>query len=267
MNVNVNLEGKEITKSLVDLFSPITEFAGAIGDQVRIYRELSTLKTLKRAKEIAQENHITLTTPPLKFLVPFIENSSLEDDADETMREMWAKLLVSSSTEYKSEKSRFIRILNELSPQEAKLINYICDNPDKKQTLNYEDVEGDWTDSTVYITIRDLLHKTGESNFTGIDYEQIYTDLKNELEEPGSIISAFLVFNGTKKHYPYEELYFSPRSEFDELWDYVPISLLISLGLIGKFVSSEYWFDDVGIEIQAYYITPLGGSFYKACIE
>lgn len=267
MNVDIKLEGKEITKSLVDLFSPVTEFAGAVGDQVRIYRELSTLKTLQRAKEIADKNNITLTAPPIKFLVPFIENSSLEDDADEIMREMWAKLLVASSSDFKQEHNRFIRMLNELSPKEAKLIHYICNNSNDEMKAHYDDVEGDWSDSSVYIAVRKLLKKSDKNDFRTIDYEKFYSDLKQKLEYPGSIINFLWVVTGRKNQYPYDELFSSPRSEFDDLWDYVPISLLLSLGLIGKFVSPEYWFDDVGIEVHAYYVTPLGGSFYKACIE
>lgn len=267
MNVNVKLEGKEITKSLIDLFSPVTELAGAIGDQVRIYRSLSTLKTLQRAKEIAEENNITLTAPPLKFLVPFIETSSLECEAEVSMREMWAKLLVASSSEFKSEHSRFIRILNELSPKEAKLLNYICNNSNNIEGVFYDDVEGDWANSSIYITLKKLLDETNEKDMAAIDYEKFYADLKNELEPPGSVINFLWVVKGSQNHYPYDELFSSPRTTFDDLADYVPISLLLSLGLIGKFISPEYWFDDVGIEVQAYYITPLGGSFYKTCVE
>jgi len=39
--INVKLEGKEIAKLVCDLFSPLTEVAGVIGDQIRVYRQLS----------------------------------------------------------------------------------------------------------------------------------------------------------------------------------------------------------------------------------
>ena len=125
MPIHINLSGKEIAKSITDLFSPLTELAGLIGDQVRVYRHLALLRTMHRAKEIAEEEGIKMDLPPLKFLIPFMEQCSLENEDDEILIEMWSKLLVASSENFKPEHNLFVRILGELTPSEVKLLQYI----------------------------------------------------------------------------------------------------------------------------------------------
>jgi len=267
--VDIKLEGKEIAKSVCDLFSPLTELSGAIGDHIRIYRKLSVLKTLKRAEEKAKKEHIKLDTPPLKFLIPFIENASLEEE-DSSLIDLWAKLLVSSSTEFKAEHNLFIRILNELSPNEAKAFNYIAKShihdSFKGHESHYEDVESDWDDTFAYIKIKDLLSKQKEKDLHKINYSDFERQLKEGYQQPGVVIYFFYVCTGKEKEYYTESLYDSPRTDFDNLFEPVSLSMLVSFGLIRKFESPEYWFDDIGISIYVYTLTPLGSSFYYSCV-
>lgn len=270
--VDIKLEGKEIAKSVCDLFSPLTELAGAIGDHIRVYRTLSVLKTLKRAKQIAQEEDLILETPPLKFLVPFLENASLEDENDDLLIELWAKLLVSSSSDFHGEYNLFIRILNELSPDEAKAFKYIAnshihDNFNGHGT-HMEDVSSDWSDSFAYIKIKDLLSEYETKDYKNIDYSDFEQRLKSGHQPPGVYIYFLLVATGNEEQKKYDDwIYDTPRCDFDDMFGPVNISMLISLGLIRDFQSPDYWFDDLTITVYAYMLTPLGASFYDACIN
>ena len=99
--VNVEVGKKSVDKlvdAVIDVFSPGTELLGALGDAVRLGRVEMAAKITRRAGEIASENGMALRTPPLKFLVPFYEKASLEDEQDDTLTERWANLLVSSSS-------------------------------------------------------------------------------------------------------------------------------------------------------------------------
>lgn len=269
--VNIKLEGKEVAKSIIDLFSPLTEIAGAIGDNIRVYRKLSVLRTLKRAKEIAEKEELTLETPPVKFLVPFIENSSLEKENDDLLIDLWARLLVSSSTDFQGEYNLFIRILNELSPDEAKAFQYIAKSPIHDSYKGYythlEDVSDNWSDSFAYINIRDLIAEYQTTNLLDIDYENFEQKLKSLYQTSGTFIYFFNVSEGKEKQYPIQEVYSSSRCDFDDLFEPVTISMLISLGLIRDFRSPEYWFENISIELYVYTVTPLGASFYDACMN
>jgi len=74
--VEVKIEGtKELSNALVEMFSPVTEALGALGDRVRIYRQISLLRSFKRAKAIASSEGLILTEPPLKFLVHILRTA------------------------------------------------------------------------------------------------------------------------------------------------------------------------------------------------
>jgi hypothetical protein len=93
-------------KAWLDVISPITEWAGLKGDQLRHKRELLRIQqeaSLNRIAELAQNKiksqSLSISPVPTKFLVPFLERASLEDDTSD-LCERWADLLVSAATEY-----------------------------------------------------------------------------------------------------------------------------------------------------------------------
>lgn len=265
--ININLGGKEIAKSVCDLFSPLTEFSGAIGDHIRVYRKLSVLKTLKKAEEIAKERGIELEAPPIKFLIPFLENSSLEEADDNVLIELWAKLLVSSSTDFKREYNLFIRILNELSPIEAKIFNHIANSSIHDSftgiRIHMEDVATDWDNDFALKRLKDTIAEYKSTPLTEIDYSEFEHRLRSKYQTPG----VYIYFLWVTSPLLDDHLYDTPRCEFDDFSDPVAISMLISLGLIKNFQSPDYLFEDVSICIYAYTLTPLGASFYEACIN
>ncbi len=123
---NITISEKSTGKvidALVDAFSPLTEGLGALGDRVRVYRAVTLIKILQRAKKIAQEEGHKLELPPPKFLIPYMEAASLEDESDAALQEKWAKLLAGAGHSPDSV-SYFARaVLAELSPEEARLLD------------------------------------------------------------------------------------------------------------------------------------------------
>jgi len=69
--VEVKIEGtKELSNALVEMFSPVTEALGALGDRVRIYRQISLLRSFKRAKAIASSEGLIFDRAPVEVPRP-----------------------------------------------------------------------------------------------------------------------------------------------------------------------------------------------------
>ena len=119
---------KEVWGDVVGLLGQVFGPAGQAGewlsDKIRFFRFKSALKTLNKAKEIVDNEGITLKEIPIKFLVPFLEKCSLEDEESELINQ-WANLLVSAGSEYKANHPAFVDILSQISSSEAKLLKRI----------------------------------------------------------------------------------------------------------------------------------------------
>lgn len=269
MAIDVKVEGtQEITTAIVEIFSPLTNLAGILGDRVRIYREISLMLSLKKAQEIIHTEGLKVSEPPLKFLIPFMEDCSLESPENERLIDMWARLIASAGSEFKSEHNLFIRLLRELSTEEAKLLEYIVSkesHPKFKDYYHLEDVPSGWHNSYIYIKLQNIIKELGGLK-TSTSFEKIEVLLKERAESPGSIIYFFDIAVGEQGIYPVEEIHTSSRGPIDDDFDHASIAILIGLGLIKDYVSPEFWFGDYVFEVRAYHLTDLGSSFVAACI-
>jgi hypothetical protein len=103
------------------VLGPLAEFGDLVSEQVRFFRYRSAMKTLKRAAEIAKDNGITPKELPTKFLVPFIEDCSLEEE-DSLLIEEWASLLASASKGFDPLHVAIKDVLKNISAKEAELL-------------------------------------------------------------------------------------------------------------------------------------------------
>jgi hypothetical protein len=131
----------------LDLISPITAWAGLKGDQLQHKRELLRIqqeavlyKIARSAKRKLVEQNIDVVPIPTKFLVPFLERASLEDESSD-LCDRWSDLLVSAATEYDPSMIRFSAILGEIGAGEVNLLNRMVREPRGTRRLNHiEDV-------------------------------------------------------------------------------------------------------------------------------
>jgi hypothetical protein len=124
--VKVNLKVPEdVTRDTVTfarrILGPLAEIGDLFSDKVRYLRFRSAAKTLNRAAEIAKKNGISPKTIPMKFLVPFIEDCSLEEE-DSPFIEQWAALLASASKGFDPLHVAIRDVLKNISAKEAELI-------------------------------------------------------------------------------------------------------------------------------------------------
>lgn len=270
MTFNVKMEGTaELTNALVEAFSPVTEVLGTIGDRVRVYRHISLLRSIKRAREIALEENLKIKEPSLKFLIPYLEDCSLEDPDNKELMEMWARLLASASSNKKAQRNIFIRVLKEISLPEAKLLEYIISESTHLEYKNncwLDDAKYDWSDSYLYIKIRDSIKDIGLPLNEKFPFERLYKEFIKSHEPPGCIIVFFDIAFGEKNNYPLDTAFTSPRTRYDDEYDPVSIETLKSLGLIGEYKSPDIWFGSYCFKVDCYFLTSLGADFVGVCI-
>lgn len=108
--------------ALADVISPLTEGMGLVGDNIRLHREDLATKRIQGALDKINAQGLEVSPPPLKFLVPYLEKVSIQDEDNPTLNEMWENLLVTASTNQNSSHPAFINILSELIADDAQFL-------------------------------------------------------------------------------------------------------------------------------------------------
>ncbi|MGH6924935.1 MAG: Abi-alpha family protein [Propylenella sp.] len=115
----------------LDLISPLTEWAGLKGDALRHKREMLRLYREDVLAEIAQRTHKRLGRAlddlrpmPVKFLVPFLEQASLED-INSPLVELWSNLLASAAEGYDPTYVHFSSVMSRLSAKQAEVLKNV----------------------------------------------------------------------------------------------------------------------------------------------
>jgi hypothetical protein len=122
----------KVVDALVEMFSPISEALGMVGDHVRLYRIRSVLRVLSETRALAEQSGLKLKRPPLRFLVPFLEEASLNDDEDtqdDELVSLWASLLLQASQDNGRAKRLMIDVLSRLTASDAQNLEMIVRNP------------------------------------------------------------------------------------------------------------------------------------------
>jgi len=271
MGISLNVPGtEELSRALADAFSPISETLGAIGDRIRVYRHVSLIRCLEKAEQIAKAEGISLNEPPLKFLVPYLEDCSLEDPNDEDLIEMWAKLLTSACSDPKARHAFFVRVLREISSAEASLLKRvvsISSHAEYSNPWHLEDVDGSWNESSIKNHLADLIEKTGKPLDHAFPFHELEDDFRRTCEGPGSIIHHFDVACGEPGKYPLTHVHIPERHDIHDKFSPLSFALLRNLGLMQNYSSPEIWIGTYAFQIDVYYITRLGVYFIDACTQ
>lgn len=124
---------------LKTLFGPsFNELGGLIGDQVRFRRFNNQINIFSKAQEKLKQKKIDPQKVSLKVLAPLIEYSSLEEE--ENLQEKWANLIahILGGNKEVVFQQNCITILNRLSAEEAKLLDKLHDNLERKKLWRYQ---------------------------------------------------------------------------------------------------------------------------------
>ncbi len=117
-------------ENLVALFFPSVRNA-----QVERYRAETTLLIAKKAQELKDKYNIEVKPIPPKAAIPLFEKLSIEHE--EIMFDLWAKLLLDTSSKYTPIKIQYAEILSKIGGQEARLLKAVFDfQKGKKYLIN-----------------------------------------------------------------------------------------------------------------------------------
>lgn len=112
------------------------ESGDLIRDRVRFVRVKAQLKMCEKTMAILRERSIPVNRVAWKVLFPLLDFSSLEDESDHEMIDRWAALLANAAAgpaRGATVLPSFPRILSELSPEEAAILDVLYAPPDPAQ--------------------------------------------------------------------------------------------------------------------------------------
>lgn len=250
----------------LDLISPLTEWAGLKGDELRNRRELLRLQREDVLSEIAiraraRIGSIHPSRPvPNKFLVPFLEKASLEDPSS-SLVDMWANLLVSASEQFESYHTHFVSVMAQLSAKQGHILKAIIGTNDKHELEIAADNIRMWF---VQHRIRDqmyrLLYEKVEKEREQLRTEDISNTLQEALNQIG-VDPVYVSFEDMDKKESYEvETEWATFKDADE----VDFSILDAVGLIRR-VDAYFRIGEWEFELIYYHITELGYHFAVSC--
>lgn len=153
----------KIANQLSDLISPFSELAGALGDHLRIYRVESVKRHLERAKEIAASRSVDVPLVNPKNLIPWIENSSLENEEQSEISEIWSRLLLSGSSDFDSELAALTESLKRIGSKEANLLKEIVINNENYPKSYFEHISTKINKNVCGIIFNSLLIESPEN--------------------------------------------------------------------------------------------------------
>jgi hypothetical protein len=128
---------------LKGLFGKAFEETGEIiADQVRLRRFKNQIKIFEKATQYLKDKNIDPQKVNLKVLAPLVEFSSYEED--ENLQELWAKLITNILSRPTSVilQQNAIEVLNKVSNEEVRILNYIFDKLKIKRKERADKLQG-----------------------------------------------------------------------------------------------------------------------------
>ncbi|MBC7311715.1 MAG: DUF4393 domain-containing protein, partial [Rhizobium sp.] len=201
---------------------------------------------------------------PTKFLVDWVEKASLEDSNDSELTDMWAGLLLSSSSPDNPAIFYFKRILSEMTSAHLKLLSLICDH-DFSHFNPY-------TPGTDFIKWEDLEKYTVERKLTFEDTEDSVVRFLEGIDTNRLKIRSFEIEShvGLFKDKRIEST--KIRSDIEEFVQKHVEKFFIDAGVL-RIASTTVPIDCPSFErdrrynlnLSAIFLTAFGVDFLKAC--
>lgn len=225
------------------LLGPVAEAADFLSDKIRFMRWKSAQRTLELAEEIAFDRGIEIKEVPVKFLVPFLEKCSLEEENSELVKK-WAELLATAISEYDNKLISYADILAQLGPGEVKLLEEMWDKTDPMKMGNALHMAA--------------MYGRFDSSNKLLDFHNFKTEPNSEVDSDGRSIMCGVI--AVRKEG--EENFLMQTGSY--LHDYKEFTLE-RLGLVRVMADQTRLDEDHDSFILKSQLTPLGYHFVKAC--
>jgi hypothetical protein len=251
------------TSAWLDLISPLTEWAGLKGDQLREKRLQLRLQREDVLAEIVRRARVQIKSPnkakkpiPNKFLVPFLEKASLEQP-DSSLIDMWASLLASAAAGISSYHVHFVTIISQLSPKQGDILASLIDTGSLASLeLARDNIFSYLENRSIRKTVEERVSALSEK--TDDAFEEA---IKVTLDQIG--ITPVHAAAENLKTKIYFDIEFADRSYRDT--DEVDYSILEAVGLIRRVDTGFFDVEEWAAMLTYYHLTDLGFYFAKAC--
>jgi hypothetical protein len=111
--------GEKIADLINKLAGPLAEEVGMmLGDTVRVYRVINWVATTQKTERLLREAGLPANAVPPRLFLRIMDASSIEDN--ETLQDMWAGLLATTSQKTDAVSPSFVETLKQLTPGEAR---------------------------------------------------------------------------------------------------------------------------------------------------
>lgn len=109
-----------------------TEVGLSLGDSVKVWRLKRQIRLLQEVKRIIDQSGKDIKPIATRLFFPVLDAASIEDDDE--MQTRWASLLANEATDVGSVHPSFIDVLRQLAPDDAQLLDKLCDWCDRHKT-------------------------------------------------------------------------------------------------------------------------------------
>lgn len=195
-NINLPSLSKEAEGFLCKIAAPAL-IAGS--ELLTIKFRLASLSTIcEFANKYSKQLGIDIKPTPPKFLLPFIEKASLEDDND--LKKEWAKLLVSAGKEYDPIHLQYSNVLSQINGEEARLLKEIYqgqkDNDGFNAINQYDRATAEYnSNNAIKKTLSDAESRYNRTNYT-FNNKVPKTDISSKISSPSFRYSFPSVIDG-----------------------------------------------------------------------
>jgi hypothetical protein len=254
----------------LDLISPLTEWAGLRGDKLRHKREVLRLQREDTLAEIAHRARrrlprdlTTISPVPLKFIVPFLEQASLEDP-ESVLVDLWANLLVSASKEFGTHHIHFVSIISRISPSQGQILKEII-GTESLDALN-KTIETLAFRSSNPFSFENVFRSYLSGFMLNRQYTQdmgdkLFAQAVVEFCDWAGLEMVRATYRNNRNKYRSVEFAYSQYKDGKEV-DY---SILEAIGLVTRVKIDYFDAQEWSLELVYYRVTYLGFEFAKAC--
>lgn len=115
-----------VQRLLDQLLGPAaTEVGLTLGDSVRMWRVKRGFRFAREFQRLIEESGKDVKPIATRLFFPVLEAASIEDDDE--MQTRWAALIANEATDVGSVHPSYIDILRQLAPQDARVLDKLCD--------------------------------------------------------------------------------------------------------------------------------------------
>lgn len=262
----LSIAAQGVRSGLATLFGPAAIiFADYLGDKAGFHRYRAAMKILARVKPAAGE---TVTMPPLKFFLPFLEQASLEDEDDDDMINLWARLLADATRQFSSRHMLFMRLIKEITSLEARLLYDLCyrsrGRGDGPGTCSVADAPGSLTEGRLHGFLAEWVEAESCAR-----RKHFRNHLIEKFEVPGVFIRSITFCKGTRGVRPYVQADNDETADLaaplEKAYPSISFDVLRGLNLINEIDSDEIWHEEYMLNVAWYEVSRLGVEFFSLC--